>query len=102
MKGEDSEKSLAKVESKDEKNKKSSQGLFSNRLDKLVKRIIKRLPKRLRSLWTNSIWAGRNIFWISMTSFIVLFIPVFYEYQMECENKEMQIRLQQQQFNQAP
>merc|ERR1711924_511156 len=58
----------------------------------------KRMTKLVKTAW----WLGGHIMWTGMTGIIVLCVPVFFEYERECQMVEQMAMAQQAQMNAAP
>ena len=56
---------------------------------------------RVHKWWNASVWIGGNVLWTTATAAIVLAIPVFFEYERECQMFEQMQQMQAAQMNQA-
>mmetsp|Transcript_84695 Transcript_84695/g.165718 ORF Transcript_84695/g.165718 Transcript_84695/m.165718 type:complete len:82 (-) Transcript_84695:126-371(-) len=63
---------------------------------------MKRAKARTSKLASTAWWLGGNIAWTVMTGTIVLAVPVFFEYERECQMFEQMAQAQSAQFNAAP
>mmetsp|Transcript_29667 Transcript_29667/g.47786 ORF Transcript_29667/g.47786 Transcript_29667/m.47786 type:complete len:82 (-) Transcript_29667:45-290(-) len=58
--------------------------------------------KRMKKLVKHAWWLGGHITWTCMTGVIVLAVPVFFEYERECQMFEQMAQMQNAQMNAAP
>ncbi len=61
----------------------------------------KQLKQKIHKWWNASWWLGGNLLWTTATAAIVLAIPVFFEYERECQMFEQMQQMQAAQMNQA-
>lgn len=52
------------------------------------------LMKKIQKLASNGFWIGKNVIWMSMTSCLMLIMPVLFFYEKECQMGERQQELQ--------
>uniref|UniRef100_A0A0G4FX73 Mitochondrial import receptor subunit TOM22 homolog n=1 Tax=Chromera velia CCMP2878 TaxID=1169474 RepID=A0A0G4FX73_9ALVE len=64
----------------------------------VAQRAVNRLAKYSSVAWN---W-GSTALWVVCTSFIVLGVPVFFEYEKECQMFDMQAQMMQAQQNAEP
>lgn len=50
--------------------------------------------RRLKHLFANGWWLGKNTLWIGLTSCVALVMPVLFFYEKECQMGETQRELQ--------
>ena len=62
---------------------------------------MKKTKQRVHKWATTSWWVGGNLLWTAATAAIVLAIPVFFEYERECQMFEQMQQMQAAQINQA-
>lgn len=67
----------------------------SNTLSIIERPKLKQAWNRLKKLTFNTWWIGKNVVWICVTSAIVLFAPVVFHYEKECQMFEMQAQMMQ-------
>ncbi|EER06493.1 conserved hypothetical protein [Perkinsus marinus ATCC 50983] len=60
---------------------------------------LKVAKNRLSKLTSNGRWLGGHIVWTAVVSAIVLAVPVFFEYERECQFFDQMNQLQQAQMN---
>mmetsp|Transcript_60470 Transcript_60470/g.112286 ORF Transcript_60470/g.112286 Transcript_60470/m.112286 type:complete len:82 (+) Transcript_60470:89-334(+) len=75
---------------------------ISKAIEVLDRPRVKRARTRLRKLITTAWWLGGNFTWTVMTGAIVLAVPVFFEYERECQMFEQMAQAQSAQMNAAP
>mmetsp|Transcript_22160 Transcript_22160/g.50685 ORF Transcript_22160/g.50685 Transcript_22160/m.50685 type:complete len:82 (+) Transcript_22160:109-354(+) len=71
----------------------------SKALEFLERPKMKRARTRLRKLITTAWWLGGNFTWTMLTAGIVLAVPVFFEYERECQMFEQMAQAQKDQMN---
>ncbi|EER13545.1 hypothetical protein Pmar_PMAR000132 [Perkinsus marinus ATCC 50983] len=62
---------------------------------------LKVAKNRLSKLTSNGRWLGGHIVWTAVVSAIVLAVPVFFEYERECQFFDQMNQLQQAQMNEC-
>mmetsp|Transcript_59102 Transcript_59102/g.157288 ORF Transcript_59102/g.157288 Transcript_59102/m.157288 type:complete len:83 (-) Transcript_59102:104-352(-) len=65
---------------------------------KKIKKARARMSKLIKTAW----WLGGNVIWTTATAFIVLGVPVFFEYEKECVMFEQMAQVQGAQMAAAP
>lgn len=63
---------------------------------------LRKVKARMVKLVTTAWWLGGNIVWTAMTGVIVLAVPVFFEYERECQLFEQMAQAQNAQMNAPP
>mmetsp|Transcript_23214 Transcript_23214/g.40863 ORF Transcript_23214/g.40863 Transcript_23214/m.40863 type:complete len:85 (+) Transcript_23214:93-347(+) len=77
-------------------------GAIFSKADEILKAPrLKKAKSRMVKLITTAHWLGGNILWTGMTSVIVLAVPVFFEYERECQMFEQMATMQNAQMNAA-
>mmetsp|Transcript_46303 Transcript_46303/g.100688 ORF Transcript_46303/g.100688 Transcript_46303/m.100688 type:complete len:82 (-) Transcript_46303:157-402(-) len=60
---------------------------------------IKKAKVRMSKLAATTWWLGGHVAWIGVTGFIVLGMPIFFEYERECQLFEQMAQMQSAQMN---
>ena len=63
---------------------------------------VKKARVRMTKLVSTAWWLGGHITWTVMTGVIVLAVPVFFEYERECQMFEQMAQMQNAQMNAPP
>mmetsp|Transcript_76634 Transcript_76634/g.197375 ORF Transcript_76634/g.197375 Transcript_76634/m.197375 type:complete len:83 (-) Transcript_76634:38-286(-) len=63
---------------------------------------IKKAKGRMVKLVSTAWWLGGHVVWTVMTGVIVLAVPVFFEYERECQMFDQMAQVQNAQMNAAP
>ncbi|CEM15533.1 unnamed protein product [Vitrella brassicaformis CCMP3155] len=58
---------------------------------------LQKAKTKLTKLAKDVYWLGSNTVWVAITAFIVLGVPVFLQYEKECQMFDMQANMMQQQ-----
>lgn len=78
-------------------------GAILSKIDTVMKKErVKKAKGRLLKLVKHAWWLGGHITWTCMTGVIVLAVPVFFEYERECQMFETIALQQNAQMNAAP